>query len=253
MSLHPGNILAMVALMPAHPFSQDSTSAARLAVTSNLPEAVVFVDSVRAGLAPLRNFALMPGLHIVCVAAPDPQRWIVPSRCESVVALAGDTIELSFDLHYQFRITSEPYGARVMAGDSVLGQTPFVFSTQRPQSVVTLLKDGYENLTVVLTYSDPYVYGMLKPLQQARDLPVYLVREESNSILPIVLSASSAVVSGAAAAYLKIQADNLYSDYRMTGSAANLERVRQLDIASGVALGISQLSLAVLSYLLLSR
>ncbi|MBI3189020.1 MAG: PEGA domain-containing protein [Ignavibacteriales bacterium] len=71
--------------------------------------------------------------------------------------------------------------------------------------------------------------------------------------LPMYLTASGAVLSGAVAAYFKLKADNLYKDYDRTGDQSVLDKVKTYDTISGIALGVCEINLGLLTYILLSK
>jgi hypothetical protein len=71
--------------------------------------------------------------------------------------------------------------------------------------------------------------------------------------LPLYLTSSAAVVSGAVAAYFKIKADNLYDEFERTGDNSALDDVKTYDTVSGIALGVCEINLGLLTYLLLSK
>ena len=71
--------------------------------------------------------------------------------------------------------------------------------------------------------------------------------------LPMYLTSSAAVLSGAVAAYFKLKADNLYKDYDRTGDQSVLDKVKTYDTISGVALGVCEINLGLLTYILLSK
>ncbi len=71
--------------------------------------------------------------------------------------------------------------------------------------------------------------------------------------LPVYLTTAGAVLSGAAAAYFKVQADNHYNSYLYSGDQQLLDKVKREDIAAGIALAVCQINLVTLTYLLLSR
>lgn len=62
----------------------------------------------------------------------------------------------------------------------------------------------------------------------------------------------SVIAFGAAAAYLKIKADNRYDDYLLTQNSGTLRETRKLDTYSGVAFALTQINLAALVYYFLA-
>jgi hypothetical protein len=62
----------------------------------------------------------------------------------------------------------------------------------------------------------------------------------------------SAAVLGSIAAYYKIQADQMYDDYKYNSSKTILDKVNRFDLYSGLALGILQINFGYLIYRFLS-
>lgn len=241
---------------PSFLWSQSpQTSPARITITSNVHNATVFIDSVEIGTAPVLGYAVTPGDHTVCLVSHDDRSWAVNAWCEQVSIEEGKEYSLRISPLRQMRITSDPFGALVMYKDTVLGETPYIFSTREGSGSLRLSKEGYDEVTLLFDGSTTSLHGAMNPREHLRtdDVWRYLENEESQSIAPVVITASSAVLTGAAAAYWKIHADNLYDDYRLTGDPGRLHQIRKLDVASGIALGVSQISLALLTYFLLSR
>ncbi len=238
-------------------YSQESNRPyGKLSVTSNIANIDVFVDSVLVGLTPLDAMHVTTGKHTVCVASEGFRSWMASPVCREVDVTIGEETRLRLDVLRSIQITSEPYGAAIFYRDSLLGETPFIFSTYAEQGIVRVSKDGYENLSLAFDTSTSLLHCSLLPSLGPHNnfaSTIYLNKEQSKNILPVAVTASSAVVTGIAAAYFKIRADNLYSDYKTTGNREQLDRIRQLDLASAVALGASQLSLILLTYFLLSR
>ena len=59
------------------------------------------------------------------------------------------------------------------------------------------------------------------------------------------------IVLGGTAAYFKIEADKNYDNYIALNDASYLDKTRQYDIISGIALGVLQINFGVLLYFLL--
>ena len=244
-------VLAVIFCTSETRSQEEDLSRGLLHVTSNIAQARVYIDSAYAGTTPLESYPITAGKHAVCVLSENDQRWTTTPACREIEVLPRQEIRLTVEVPRQLKISSEPYGAQVVYHDSVLGRTPWIFSTVVGQGTITLSKDGYENLTLVFDPSTSLLHGSL--ISKQGNGTSFLEREESRSITPIVVTASSAVLTGVAAAYLKIQADNLYNSYKNTGNASDLDRVHRLDTAAGFALVASQFSIALLTYFLLSR
>ncbi len=256
--LHPIYLVTLFTILLYSPkaISQEGKPPhGKLSVASNVLKARVFVDSILIGLTPLDHFPVTPGTHTVCVIAGDDRSWIANKACERVLVAAGEEIRLLLHVLRSMHVTSEPYGATIVYRDSVLGETPFIFTTHAQQGIITISKVGYETLSLTFDSTATVLHCSLVSGRGLSDdvATLYIDKEESRNGLPVIITASSAVVAGIAAAYFKIRADNLYHEYTISGNPEQLDRIRQLDLASGVTLAASQLSLILLTYFLLSR
>lgn len=223
-----------------------------LSVRSNIDCVKVFVDTLFYGETPMGDTSLPAGTHILRFVHPDMNNWLLPAIVETLSVNASDLIVRTANFPFVYHITSNPYGASVHFNDSIVGQTPLMFSTPSTSGVVTLTHDGCEDVLLPL----PGQGGMLHAVMPSRtgETPSVLVNgEQLKSLTPIYMTSGAAVITGALAAYFKIKADGYYNEYRNTGDRAALDRVRRLDTLSGIALVTSEASLLMLSYLLFSR
>lgn len=233
--------------------SQNDPRAVPITVTSNIPNARVMINSRDVGNTPLRDFMLPEGNHVICVISEDARRWLTEAVCETVDVKGR--LQLEMRLPRTIAITSEPYGASIVFKDSLLGITPSVVPISDDTGLLRLTKEGYDDVTLLFDATISSLHSVLKQkeTQSGVNRWLYLEKEESRTIVPVVVSASSAVLSGAMAAYWKLRADDVYREYRRTGDPAQLNRIHDLDLASAIALGLSQASLAFLTYLLVSQ
>jgi hypothetical protein len=243
---------------PVHLSAQEELGKAHFAhltVTSNVDGAVVYVDSVSIGTIPLKDYPVAVGAHRVCVAVPHERSWHRSTICTDIAATADTVIGLVLNFPHTLQITSTPYGATILFGDSIVGETPMFLDSDVQRGIITLHKEGFESKLVPFDSSTSIMNVMLVPRGTGMDRRTvdYLARGDSENLLPVVVAGASAVVSGAVAAYFKLRADNFYGDYQRTGDGGTLERVKRLDVASGISLAVSQINLAMLTYFLLSQ
>ena len=230
---------------------QDSSHAV-LSVESNTPGTVIYVDSVMVGTTPLPDITITPACHVLTCVRPDGRSWLVPAVVETLSAAAGEHLKRLVNFPNVYHLTSDPYGADVYLNDSLIGQTPLLFSTHSERGIVMLRKEGFENVEFPLTTEGGMLHSTL--VSTSGLTPSALVDgQQVKSMTPVYLSSGAAIIGGTLAAYFKIKADGYYNDYRNTGDEAALDRVRRFDTISGVALVTSEISLLMLSYFLLSR
>ena len=226
-----------------------------LSIRAEIPSVKVFLDSIFAGIAPLDTVPVAPGSHLVSYVHPQEGIWGYSSLNETVFVHPMERIELRVEFPCLYRVTSEPYGATVRRGDSTVGQTPLFYPMRSPGGQIVVSKDGYEEERIILTEEGRNIHVVLRPLggPSASASSLYLTDEHAKNNLPVYLTTGATVLTGIAAAYLKVKADGYYGDYTQTGDPGTLERVRALDTASGVSLAASEISLLMLCFLLLSQ
>ncbi|HYQ87120.1 MAG TPA: PEGA domain-containing protein [Bacteroidota bacterium] len=240
---------------PADTTATAPAQAPTLEVRTERPGVRVYADTACLGTTPLAPVTISEGLHIIHYVPPDTHSWLNPAVIETVTAHAGEHLVRTVTIPFIYHVTSEPYGATVRRSGSVLGLTPLDLRTASPLALVTVSKEGYQEASIPLTGDQREVHVLLHPSEGGSPAQptAYLSGEQSKSALPIYITTGATVLTGAAAAYFKIKADNYYDDYRRTGDEGKLSQVRRLDVASGITLAASELSLFTLTYFLLSR
>ncbi len=236
-------------------------------VTADPPGALVYLDGELIGAAPLRIG--LDDVHdrgrdfvVLSVVGGDARRWFVPVITDSVRVppgrsggdAGGAIIARHYELPLPLRVTSEPAGAEVLLGDSVLGTTPLLTMVPRSVSRLDIRMDGYEPQSAMVRDGiSAYRIGLVPRGTPAPDPRSPLLAEPGKSYAPVFIAAGSAVAAGAAAAWLKHLADRSYEEYRSTGDGATLDRVRRYDIISGISLAVAEIALGYLVIELLSR
>ncbi len=238
------------------PESADSAASSgrlsSLTVECSIPGVRVFLDSAMIGIAPLTDSLVERGSHVLRFVHPEGNNWLHPAMAETLSFEASSNMTRTCRFPAIYHITSEPSGARVLVGDSLLGATPLYTEIPAGTGVVRLSREGFVEAQVPL--SSPELFAPLSPLPGT--IPPrspFLSYEQSKNSTPLVLAAGATVLTGAAAAYWKIRADGVYNDYQQSGDARLLDDVRRFDAYSGISLAASQISLLILSYLLFSH
>ncbi len=249
--------LAILTAVPALLFAQAADSVrpvARLSIISDPPGAEVSLDSLLLGRTPIRDYAVPAGLHQLSLASPSFKDWNAIVRKESVQVGPGEAVSLSFDFGTTLNLVTVPSGVNVAYEGRPLGTTPLFYKSSVPLSKTLLLrKDGFRNQElhagsirgiITMSVADASV--------AASDMAIASSIEESVPPWAEYASAAGIVVSGVAAAYFKHQANVHFDRYRFTGSTAALDETKRYDGYSAVSLVATQISFAVLTYLLLT-
>jgi hypothetical protein len=225
-----------------------------LVLDTNVPAALVFVDSVLVGRAEHRVFAITPTARVVQLAAPTPGTWSITPIAANIPApqdaLAGDTVAIELRFPYHYFVNSRPYGAAVrVTGDSarVVGHTPVTFQLPEPAySGFEISLAGYHD---AVWSPKPQLWSThvveLEPLDERVASPV--IRDMDGRRWWI--DAAALGVAGASAAagiHYKFKADRRYEVYQTSGDPSLRPEIKRLDVRSGVALGVMQAALGVL-------
>lgn len=228
-------------------------------ITTDVPGAEVFINGIASGRTPLTLDTLQPGVYRLAIAHPKGESWFVDTIQDSLAISDGENKTLSYTFEKRLLLTSDPFGAFVYAGDSLIGTTPLVLQAGAGsmRAELFLQKPGYERTRVDLRdHATP-----LTPIQLQRGmlsgperdvLAGELYRPES-APLRLYLSGAGAILAGGAAAYFKVRADNAYADYRASANPALLSKTKRLDTAAAIALVATQVSLGLFSYFLLAE
>ncbi|MBN1446711.1 MAG: hypothetical protein JXA28_02170 [Bacteroidetes bacterium] len=193
------------------------------------------------------------------------------SFCIMVPAAVAQDIDPP--LSGKINIDSEPRGAEVFLGDSLLGRTPLRIDT-------AIMRDVRLYWPSRLSW-DAQEQGL--PLQfLAADQGVVLVRFEMRDwrrmllgeISPdgegnrqvgfrrtalrfpsarVLFPAGLGLAAGVAAVILKQKADALYEDYLVSGDDALLSQTKKYDIYAGISLALLQVGLGYVIYLVLDE
>jgi hypothetical protein len=226
-----------------------------LTIQSTPESAYVLVDGKHVGYTPLSLDSLRPGTHALTLQHPDVESWLTEPTTDTVTVAEGEHKTLRYDIRNRYFITSTPFGAQVFLGDSVIGTTPFLTSTEMGEQTLLLRKPGYEPSTVH-TYGASIVATPLTKLwQNGGDAETYFKESDggSHKSLALVGSGTATVLSGVVAAYLKIKADNQYQKYLLTGDSHYLSQTHLLDTSAGIAIIATQVGLGLFTYILFSQ
>ena len=237
--------------------AQDSTQAGRrgsLTVATDPPGGEVFLDSLKVGRTPLNHVGADSGTHVLRVFFPSASSWNAFMRSQEVHIQPGNDLSVSYEFGSLLSIRSVPSGATVSHNGTDLGVTPLMIrSNARLRGSLLLSKDQFEPVTVSLSDSSNSTF-FLKSLGTARDQSQEVMLEQSGVSNPRMWatygSAAGMVASGILAAYFKDQANKKFDLYVSTRNNSYLASTNRLDRQSAIALVITEISFAALSYFL---
>jgi hypothetical protein len=242
-----------------------------LRITTDPPGAAVYLDSLPVGTSPLvvrRPDPLRPGgprASILTIVGGAGDDWYSPVLVDTLPpgdsgsafpADGGDTLLLHYALPIAARISSDPAGAGVLLGDSLLGSTPLFATLPGDGQGISLRvrKEGYrEEALLIAPPTFNYRVELARLDSSAGADATALAGLTGEGSMKLLVAAGIAVASGTTSALLKHKADESYDDYQATGDPATLDRVRRLDVSSALSLAVAQLAIGYLVIELLSR
>jgi len=239
----------------------DSTSPpdrCSLTVRSVPDSAWVFIDQEQIGLTPVTIDTILPGFHMVRVLQADLSSWVSGAIDDSLVLEPGERKTLQYAFDRVMYISTEPSGARISLGDSIAGSSPLTLRLppQYAGDALTVDKTGYERVLIPLSdRSSGFIFTRLEKKWQSAEGEYPLLNvpgSTSKTSLRFYLAGGATILSGIAAAYFKIKADDRNALYELTGNPALRDETRRLDTAAGISLLTTEIAFALLTYYLLS-
>ncbi|MBX2992707.1 MAG: PEGA domain-containing protein [Bacteroidetes bacterium] len=223
-------------------------------ILANIEGAYVFLNGDSVGTTPLLNYASTPGFYHLRIVSPDVESWLSDPILDSLTIEEGTTREFSYTFERKVLIVTTPSGAEVTVKDSVLGTTPLVLKTEHPS--LKLRRPGFEETTIDLASAKQGIITAQLKRQWQHDSDETALNDETGEgtgSLRLYITGATTIVAGAASAYFKVRADNLYGQYIRNGDPAQLSEVNRLDTAAGIALAATQISLGLFTYFVLSE
>lgn len=245
-------ILALATARPAHSRPDSSQGRATLSVKSSTGDMDVFVDSDFLGKTPLVDAAIPAGSHIVRYLHPDHRSWSHAPLSETLIVADGENYTRTITPKVPTLVTSEPFGATVEEADTLLCTTPCIMGSIAEVRTFRIAKEGYVQREAIVFPGTARVHLVLVPdsTEAGKKEVGREIRYSSNTV-SIFATGTAAILSGVAAAFFKIKADNLHAEYQRTGDQRLLDRIRSYDRVAGISLAASELSLILLSYVVL--
>jgi hypothetical protein len=259
-----GLFLCSVAMLPAmaifavHAGAQSTDSArtnvATLRISSEPDSAIVFLDGTRVGSTPLILDGLDAGPHTLRLVVGDPGNWFSDVTRDSLVLEPGSDRQVHYRLDHRLAIMTVPSGAEVLIGDSVAGMTPFLvpYELARSGSVQVRMK-GYSGAGVTVPPGGGSALVLQLTPEQGAGPEVQRPADPGSRLTSILITAGSVAISGAAAAYFKVSADEKNTLYLSTGDPTLRTQRDQRDRDAAVSLVALQVCLALLVGLLLAE
>ncbi len=235
-------------------FSLEQPDSAMIQIKCHRDNVRVFVDSIFVGITPLQPFNVALGEHRISFIPSDNNIWLNNAIYKTIMVSTTDSIKVDVTLPSLYYINTEPYGVFVKMNDSIIGKTPLWLKANGEKNLIRLVKDGYSDVIIPLPSGGGEIYHKMELLEsKVKKISPYRLVDNEKNYLPHYVSVGITVVAGSAAAYFKINADKYYNEYNRTGDRTMLKKMERYDLAAGISLGVCEISLIIVSYLLFSQ
>lgn len=249
----------LIACTPAAAQELHDTSAvqtdslAPLTIETDMPGAVVFLDGDSVGVTPCTVPSSYVGRRHLRLVPREASNWLVDPILDTMDIVAGVAQTKRYAFSPKLLIISTPSEAAVFFGDSLIGTTPLV--VRGISGPLRLQKMGYADTTLDISQAARGILttGLKKIWTSTPEESIFKDSEGNGSSLRLYITGATTVLAGAASAYFKVKADNIYSKYVRTGDPNDLAEVNRLDTAAGIALAATQLSLGLFTYFILTE
>lgn len=214
---------------------------ASIFISSDIEHISILIDDELVESSKYFEGSVAKGLHKITVYE-NTGRWNSEIFIDTLNVLNCDDIHLEYNFRSNVLIDSDPGDANVFVGDSLIGYTPLFI----PQGInkLRLEKKGYESR--IISDSD---IELNKPIQLNFTGEISTESFVDKTLFKIL--AGSMLLLGAATAYYKLEADDSFEEYEVTGDPSLLDRTDKFDTISGITFAAFQINFGVLIYFFL--
>jgi len=232
-------LFAIVIIIVAEMIPQDCE--VQLTIISDIENVNLFIDDSLAGSGKNINVTLSKGRHKI-VALENSDRWDAKSFIDSLDITDCNDITIQFNFNKKVLLNTEPQDVYVFSNDSLIGHTPLLIPMELNN--IRLEKKGFESK--IINYSD---FGISDPVK----LNFTGEYDDGNffdkTLFKILIG--TMVALGVTTAYFKLEADDKFAEYKITGDPALLEQTNRLDTISAVTFVALQINFGAIIYLFL--
>ena len=223
----------------AYVFPQDCE--VHLKIISDIENVHIFIDDSLAGTGKNVSVIVSKGKHKI-IALENSDRWDAKTYIDSLNITNCNDTTLQYFFRDEVLLNTVPQDAYVFSNDSLIGYTPLLIPTELKD--IRLEKNGFESKKI--SYSD---FGINKPVK----LNYTGEYDDGNffdkTLFRILIGTMIAL--GAATAYFKLDADDKFAEYKITGDPALLEQTNNLDTVSAITFVALQLNFGAIVYFFL--
>lgn len=230
----------LLMILIAQTFAQDCS--AILNIISDVDEVSIYINDEYAGNTAKFKTDVEMGIYIVTVTE-NSKKWNAKSFSDSIEVTECSEFTLNYYFNDELLLDTDPQNVYVFSNDSLIGYTPLYL--RRDFKSLLLEKPDYSSKKITIDDINVSEKIKLDFIGDENDGSFY------ESMIFKVL-AGTAIALGAATAYFKLEADNSFEEYKITGDPELLNQTDRLDVISGVSFVALQINFGLIIYLFLS-
>jgi len=221
-------------------FAQDCN--AKLKIISDMDEVSIYINNKYAGNTANFETDVEPGIYTVKVME-NSNKWNAKSFSDTIEVADCSEFTLNYYFNDEILLDTDPQDVYVFCNDSLIGYTPLYVN----QNINSLLLEKPDYLSKEITIDDIYLNEKIKLdfIGEKNDGSFY-----GSTVFKVLIG--TAIALGAATAYFKLEADNRFEEYKITGDPELLNQTDRLDIISGISFVALQINFGLIIYLFLS-
>jgi hypothetical protein len=235
----------------------DSVEYYSISVKTNVENAEVFLDTMYIGRTPLDTYKVKEGTYDLKIINPISLKEWSNYAINKEIFVSADTL-LNYEFSYFYFISTTPFNVKVFNNDSLLGETPLRFySDKMLKGFLNFNKKDYRDKVFDLSNYDFKTGLNLELLPKGSETVNDLVYKDRSTqfktkrpLLPIFGTALLTVGSGIFAINYKQSANIEYDNYLRTGNTTFLDNANNDDTVFTVSIILMQLALGGLIYFL---
>lgn len=219
---------------------------------TNLDESIVYADSLYLGHAMNGRFEVPAGIRKIWLVPPNVDSWSITPLFTEIAAAPGDTIQLTMNFQYHYKLESIPFAAEVFIEKpnerTLLGETPLEYKSDTPlRGMLLVSKEGFNPKRFTPgedLWNQHFVELELEDEALAEEY--WHPGKRSNRWLNILVG-GAVVASGVAAIRFKSRADSRYDEYAISGDPSLRGGFERYDRYAAISLGTMQAGIGFLA------
>jgi len=214
-----------------------------LVIETNREDAGLFFDDKFIGTGSDFTLNIESGSHTIYISE-NIRDWDAEVIRDTIQVSKSDNLNLQYNFESKDIVNTIPQDVYVYEQDSLMGFTPALIETGF--SKLELEKPDYSS---ILVSAEEIENGTKPELEYIGEPP----KEQFYGSALFTILLGTAIALGATTAYLKLEADDNYEEYIITGDPELLEQVDSYDVSSGATLVAFELNVALIIYLFLAE